>query len=449
MSSPERQQSIILVDDEKHLRHACTQALELAGLSVQSFPSAEGVLDELSSHWPGIVVTDIRMPGQDGLALMADILTRDSAIPVILISGHGDVPMAVQAMRDGAYDFIEKPFPSDMLVDAVRRALEKRRLVLENRALREALDTGVELSKKMIGTQPSIVQLRQQVLDLANVQVDVLITGETGVGKDLVARSLHEQSTRADARFVAINCGGLPDNVIESELFGHEAGAFSGATEQRIGKFEHASGGTLFLDEIESMPLELQIKLLRVLQDRVVVRLGSNLEIPVDVRVVAASKIDLLAACAEGSFREDLYYRLNVVNISVPPLRERRDDIPLLFQAFVDQIAKRHHKEAPEISTDTIASLVAHDWPGNVRELQNVATRFALGLAIETTASQVELMPEHNTLAEKVNAFERQVIESAIREHQGSLKATYEALGVSRKTLYDKIQKHGIQSESS
>lgn len=302
MSSPQRQQSIILVDDEKHLRHACTQALELAGLVVQSFPSAEGVLDELGSQWPGIVVTDIRMPGQDGLALMAEILALDAAIPVILISGHGDVPMAVQAMRDGAYDFIEKPFPSDMLVDAVRRALEKRRLVLENRALREALDSGAALSKKMLGTQASIVQLRQQVLDLANVQVDVLITGETGVGKDLVARSLHEQSTRADARFVAINCGGLPDNVIESELFGHEAGAFSGATERRIGKFEHASGGTLFLDEIESMPLELQIKLLRVLQDRVVVRLGSNQEIPVDVRVVAASKIDLLAACAKARF---------------------------------------------------------------------------------------------------------------------------------------------------
>lgn len=449
MSSPQRQQSIILVDDEKHLRHACTQALELAGLAVQSFPSAEGVLDELGSQWPGIVVTDIRMPGQDGLALMADILALDAAIPVILISGHGDVPMAVQAMRDGAYDFIEKPFPSDMLVDAVRRALEKRRLVLENRALREALDSGAALSKKMLGTHPSIVQLRQQVLDLANVLVDVLITGETGVGKDLVARSLHEQSTRADARFVAINCGGLPDNVIESELFGHEAGAFSGATERRIGKFEHASGGTLFLDEIESMPPELQIKLLRVLQDRVVVRLGSNQEIPVDVRVVAASKIDLLAACAQGTFREDLYYRLNVVNLTVPPLRERREDIALLFQAFVDQIAKRHHKAAPTVSADTVASLVAHDWPGNVRELQNVATRFALGLAIETTTSPVELMPEHGTLAEKVNAFERQVIESTMREHQGSLKATYEALGVSRKTLYDKIQKHGIQSESA
>ena len=266
------------------------------------------------------------------------------------------------------------------------------------------------------------------------------------MGKDLVARSLHQFSLRAKQRFVAINCGSLPANVIESELFGHEAGAFVGATEQRIGKFEHANGGTLFLDEIESMPLALQIKLLRVLQDRVVVRLGSNNEVPIDVVVLAASKVDLLEECKAGRFREDLYYRLNVLSLHVSPLRERPDDIALLFQHFVNQSANMHKREAPEISSDVIASLVAHDWPGTVRELQNVAVRFALGVPVTLLKQQHDMMPEQVTLAEKVNAFEKQVIEYSIREHQGSLKASYESLGVSRKTLYDKIQKHEIDA---
>ena len=446
MQEAQFQQSIILVDDEKHLRHACTQALELAGLEVQSFASAEGVLDALGQDWAGIVVTDIRMPGMDGLELMSEILALDAELPVILISGHGDVPMAVQAMRDGAYDFIEKPFPSDMLVDAVKRAMDKRHLVLENRRLRQKLVGANNLDKKLIGTNPQVVSLRKQILNLANIDIDILINGETGVGKDLVARCLHQFSMRANKRFVAINCGSLPANIIESELFGHEVGAFVGATEQRIGKFEHANGGTLFLDEIESMPLDLQIKLLRVLQDRVVVRLGSNDEVPIDVVVLAASKVDLLEECKAGRFREDLYYRLNVLSLQVPPLRDRPDDIALLFQHFVNQASVLHKRDAPDVSSDVIASLVAHDWPGNVRELQNVASRYALGVPIALLQPQHEIMPEHGTLAEKVNAFEKQVIEYCIREQQGSLKATYEVLGVSRKTLYDKIQKHDIDS---
>ncbi|RVU85992.1 sigma-54-dependent Fis family transcriptional regulator [Leucothrix sargassi] len=440
------QQSILLVDDEKHLRLACTQSLELAGLDVQSFSSAEGVLEALGEDWPGVVVTDIRMPGMDGLTLMAKILELDKELPVVLITGHGDVPMAVQAMRDGAYDFIEKPFPSEMLVDAVKRAMEKRRLVMENRYLRQKLDSSHDLDKTLLGTHPSMVDLREQIMNLADINVDVLINGETGAGKELVARSLHQFSMRANKRFVAVNCGSLPANIIESELFGHEAGAFVGATEQRIGKFEHANGGTLFLDEIESMPLDLQIKLLRVLQDRLVVRLGSNTEVPIDVVVLAASKVNLLDACKAGQFREDLYYRLNVLSLHLSPLRERPEDIPLLFQHFVNQAAEAHKREAPTVSSDVIAALVAHDWPGNVRELQNLAVRFALGVPVSLLAQPQSIMPEHGTLAEKVNAFEKQVIESSIREHGGSLKATYESLGVSRKTLYDKIQKHDIET---
>ena len=445
------EQQIILVDDEKHLRQACTQSLELAGLSVKSFPSAEGVVDELGCDWDGIVISDIRMPGKDGLSLMKDILALDSDIPVILISGHGDVPMAVQAMRDGAYDFIEKPFPSEMMVDAARRALEKRRLRIENRRLKAALNIKPPLDQILLGSSDVIVAIRKQIMDLCDVNVDVLISGETGVGKDLIARSLHGQSqSRSVYRFVAINCGSLPENIIESELFGHVAGAFQGASTDRVGKFEHADGGTLFLDEVESMPVALQIKLLQVLQDRLVVRLGTNLEIPVDVRVVAASKVDLLEAVNQGKFREDLYYRLNVLSLKVPELKARRDDIPFLFQHFVTSAGERYNREPRVVSNDCLSRLLLHDWPGNVRELQNVATAYVLGSPNALLDElEGELLAQQVTLADKVSAFEKQVIEQAISQQGGSLKATYELLGVSRKTLYDKIQKHGIQMSSS
>lgn len=438
-------QEIILVEDEKHLRQACTQSLELAGLSVRSFPSAEGVLEQLSTDWNGIVVSDIRMPGEDGLSLMKQIRLLDAEIPVILITGHGDVPMAVQAMRDGAYDFIEKPFPTEMLVDAVRRAMEKRQLIIENRRLKAALNSDNSIDTRLLGSNPTIETLREQVMDFCDLNVDVLITGETGVGKDLIARSLHEYSHRASNNFVAINCGSLPENIIESELFGHVAGAFQGASTDRVGKFAHAHGGTLFLDEIESMPLELQIKLLRVLQDRVVVPLGTNLETPVDVRVIAASKIDLLEASQDGLFREDLYYRLNVLSIKVPALKQRLEDIPLLFKHFINVVSQRHNRPVKEVSSDELSLLIAHDWPGNVRELQNEATAYVLELPNSMLSDQSATTADEFSLADKMNAFEKQVIEQTLQEQKGSLKASYELLGVSRKTLYDKMQKHNIQ----
>lgn len=446
MSNLFTEPQIVLVDDEKHLRQACTQSLELAGFDVKSYVSAECVLNELGKDWSGIIISDIRMPGMDGLSLMTEILAFDSELPVILISGHGDVSMAVQAMRDGAYDFIEKPFPPEVLVDAARRALDKRRLVIENRQLKAALQCDKALDQTLLGTNPSIATLRKQVMDLCDINVDVLLTGETGVGKDLVARSLHEFSSRASQRFVAINCGSLPENIIESELFGHVAGAFQGASTDRVGKFEHADGGTLFLDEVESMPLELQIKLLRVLQDRVVVRLGTNLEIPVDVRVVAASKVDLLEAAAQGNFRKDLYYRLNVLSLTVTALRERCDDIPLLFKNFVSAANQRYCREKGAISSEVMSRLISHDWPGNVRELKNVATAYVLDLPNVLLEDQLSLESNQSTLIAKMNAFEKDIIEQAILQQQGSLKATYEILGVSRKTLYDKIQKHKIQT---
>ena len=328
------QTQVLLIDDDPHLRQALRQTLDLAGLKVATLDDARQLDTAQCKDWPGVVVSDIRMPGIDGMELLRQLHEQDADLPVILITGHGDVPLAVQAMRGGAYDFLEKPFPSDALLDSVRRALEVRRLVLENRTLRLALAERHELHGRLIGRSAGMQRLREQVGSLAAIQADVLVLGETGAGKEVVARALHDLSSRRDGPFVAINAGALAESVVESELFGHEAGAFTGAQKRRIGKFEYANGGTLFLDEIESMSLDVQVKLLRLLQERVVERLGSNQLIPLDIRIIAATKEDLRQAADQGRFRADLYSRLNVASLRIPPLRERGEDIPLLFRHF-------------------------------------------------------------------------------------------------------------------
>ncbi len=439
---------VILIDDETHLRTACSQAIELAGLSVAAFASADDALHEIDRDKPCVVVSDVKMAGMDGLQLLSTTLKRDPQMPVILITGHGDIAMAVKAIQDGAYDFIEKPFASERLVDVVRRALEMRRLVIENRTLRNELSTGDDLERLLVGRTASMVRVRELVESYAATDADVLVTGETGTGKELVARALHQRSNRADSRFVAINCGALPETIIESELFGHVAGAFTGADKSRVGKFEYADGGTLFLDEIESMPLDLQTQLLRVLQERSVTPLGSNQEISIDVRVVAATKTDLAAVAEAGDFRSDLYFRLNVLALEIPPLRERRDDLPLLFTHFLDQYALRFKREPVTPSPADIANLMSDDWRGNVRELQNVAMRCALGFGIEMPpiVPHAATNPGTHTsdLADQLSSFERLLIQRTLAENEGRLKPTYEALGISRKTLYDKIRKHGL-----
>lgn len=382
---------VLLIDDDPHLRQALSQTLDLAGLKVASLGDAKGVADALDPDWPGVVVSDIRMPGIDGLELLRQLHARDPQLPVLLITGHGDVPLAVQAMRAGAYDFLEKPFASDDLLDSVRRALDLRRLVLENRSLRLALSDRQQLSARIIGQSAASQRLRDQVGALAATQADVLILGETGAGKEVVARALHDLSSRRDGPFVAINAGALAESVVESELFGHEQGAFTGATKRRIGKFEYANGGTLFLDEIESMSPDVQVKLLRLLQERVVERLGANQLIPLDIRIIAATKEDLRQAADQGRFRADLYYRLNVASLRIPPLRERGEDILLLFRHFAEAASARHGGQPRPLDAGQRATLLAHNWPGNVRELQNAAERFALGLdlALDNSAPEV------------------------------------------------------------
>ncbi len=441
---------VYFIDDEIDLRLANKQTLELAGFKAQVFEKAEDALSVINEQTGGIIVSDIRLPGIDGLTLLQRVQQMDATLPVILITGHGDISMAVDAMHKGAYDFIEKPFSAERLVDTVRRALEKRRLVLENRTLKNELDAENSLGPRIVGTTPAIKALKNTIARLADTSADILLVGETGTGKELVARSLHEHSQRRNKNFVAVNCGAIPEHLIESELFGHERGAFTGAQTLRIGKFEYADQGTLFLDEIESMPLPAQVRLLRVLQERSLERIGSNERIDLDIRVIAATKVDLKAAAECGEFREDLFYRLNVVTLDLPPLRERRNDIPMLFQHFLLVAAARYGKLAPAVPNAISQRLMAFNWPGNVRELRNAAERFVL------LGDECSLQPDENaglspcipmTLPEHVEAFERAMIEQALSESGGVIKKTMEVLGLPRKTLYDKMQKYGLDRQ--
>lgn len=432
---------ILLIDDDDDIRRALTQALDLAGFTVEDFSDARSALDLVSFGFPGIVVTDIRMPGLDGLSLMNRVAEIDAEIPVILITGHGDVQLAVRAMREGAHDFLEKPFQTEKLIETAARAMEFRRVLLENRVLRAAAGQADDLEQRLIGRSGVMVDLRRRMRTIGPTDADVLIVGETGVGKEVVARALHDLSPRASRPFISIDCAALPASLIESELFGHEAGAFAGAMRERYGKLEHARGGTILLDGIGSLPLDVQGKFLRVVENRVVTRLGSHDERPLDVRFMATSRAALEPEVAAGRFRADLLYRLNVVTLTVPPLSERREDIPLLFTRLLREAAGRYRCEPPTLSPRLLGEINARPWPGNVRELRNAADRYAIGVALQPAGGQSD---EPVRLADQVSEFERNVIASALMAHGGKLKPVYESLGLSRKSLYEKLRKYGI-----
>ncbi|MGN6830984.1 sigma-54-dependent transcriptional regulator [Paucibacter sp. M5-1] len=438
---------VVFVEDDLPVRVSLTQTLELAGLAVTPCRSAEEALPHIAPGAQIIVITDVRLPGMDGRALLDHVLATDASIPVILITAHGDVAMAVQAMRSGAYDFFEKPFAPERLVDTARRALDLRLLRSATDELRAQLQRASGIEAALLGNSAVMQQLRRQILNLAGTSADVMILGETGTGKELVARCLHDQSARRDRNFVAINCGGLPEALFESELFGHEQGSFTSAAKRRIGKIEHANGGTLLLDEIETMPIALQIKLLRVLQERRIERLGSNEELPINVRFVAASKADLRELGEQNKFRSDLYYRLNVALLHLPPLRERREDIPLLFQHFVAQACARYERPAPELKPERLRELMAHDWPGNVREIRNAADRFVLALDDLDSSAALQQVPALN-LARQMDLVEKTLIEQALRRTQGKVPAAMELLGIAKKTLYDKLHRHAINLDA-
>lgn len=432
-------QEVIFIDDEAAIRDAVRQWLELSGVTVRTCDSVAQALRLINADFHGVVISDVRMPGQDGLQLLESLMAIDRDLPVIIVTGHGDVPMAVQALRQGAYDFIEKPFTPERLLESCKRAQDKRRLVLENRQLRQQVAASGRIEAHLLGISPAMERLRRQVAELAQTSVNVLIRGETGSGKEQVARALHQFGVRASGPFVALNCAAIPESIFESELFGHESGAFTGATARRIGRIEYAQGGTLFLDEVESMPLGQQVKLLRVIQERTLERLGSNQSIAVDLRVVSAVKPDLADEVRQGRFREDLLYRLNVAEIRIPPLRERREDIPLLFEHFSNEAAHRHGRESRAIGPAMLNQLIAHDWPGNIRELINAAERHALGLTGNDTSENAA-----RSLVARLEAFEAQCLHDALLHHQGNIAAVMEQLGLPRRTLNEKMQRHGL-----
>jgi len=438
---------VLFVEDDAAVRLGGMQALRLSGLEVQSFERAEHALRYIEFGFPGILVSDLRLPGMSGLALLEHTVGTDASLPVILVTGHGDIPMAVDAMRRGAYDFVEKPYSSEQLVDVSQRALEKRRLTLELASVRQALAHRDNIEARILGRSPAIERLRQMILELADADANALILGETGTGKELVARSLHDYGHRKAKNFAAINCAGIPELLFESEVFGHEAGSFTGAIKRRIGKIEYARGGTLFLDEIETMQMSLQVKLLRLLQEKKFERVGSNDLLEMDCRIVAGSKADLLALSSTNHFRDDLYYRLGVMVLEIPPLRERREDIPLLFEHFVVRAAAEYNRPIPDISPSQMHDLMSRPWGGNVRELRNVAERFTLGMPTRVDAASSDDNTEKPSLETKLNLFERQLIEEALRGCSDRTAIACERLGVPKKTLYDKIRRLGISTE--
>lgn len=430
--------TVAFVDDDADMRRANAKSLELAGHDVRLFEGAQAALRAIDPDFPGVVVSDLRMPGMDGMQLFRALRQADADLPVILITGHGDVATAVAAIREGAYDFITKPYQPDVLLRAIARGLEQRRLTLENRRLRREAERAAA-SSVLIGQSPAIEQLRRTIDQLGEADIDILVEGETGTGKTLVATLLHRASRRRGRPLSTIDCGALPVAVIDSELFGHVAGAFPGAQHSRVGRIEAAEFGTLFLDEIDALPLAVQPKLLRAIEDRVVIPLGANEARNIDVRVIAASTAGLQHLADEGHFLSALLYRLNGVVLRLPPLRERREDIPLLFDHFVRDAAIRLKRDAPTMSGSHWAMLADHDWPGNIRELIHYAERVVLGLG---EGQQPGI--NNASLAERIGQFEAAQLRRALADNDGRVSAAIEALRLPRKTFYDKLKRHGI-----
>lgn len=432
----------VLIEDDPAFRAGVQLTLQTAGWAVQAFAAAEPAMAWLARGVCDAVLTDLRLPDGDGLSVLAACRQQDPDLPVLMMTGHGDVPTAVRAMREGAYDFLEKPFDRDRLLAALGRALQQARLARENRGLRTRLAAGAALAAALCGDSAAMQRMRALILQLAPTPVDVLITGETGTGKELVARALHDFSDRRGP-FVPVNCAALPEPLIESELFGHEAGAFSGAQRRRVGRIEHAHTGTLFLDEIEAMPAVLQAKLLRVLQEREVQRLGSNERRMVDLRVLAASNLPLQTLVNEGRFRADLFYRLNVAALALPPLRERREDVLALFEHFRAGAALRFGRPLPPLPPRLGEQLLVHEWPGNVRELKSAAERQVLGLPALGPEPLADAAGPASLQA-TLEALEALLIEDCLRRNKGQPDAVCQALALSPATLYRKLKQHGL-----
>jgi len=446
---------ILIVDDERAIRSALSTALSMEGMQSEEAADLASARRALTVGGHDAVLLDLRLPDGDGLSLFDD---PGIDCPVVVMSGHGTMDDVVRALRRGARDYLEKPVGPDRVIVTLRNAVELSRLSRENAALQEALGRA-EGSRAIVGASPAIEALRAKIERVAASEGRVLITGENGSGKELVARALHDGSPRAHGPFVSLNCGAVPSELIEAELFGHERGAFTGADRRREGRFEQADAGTLFLDEVGDMPAAMQVKLLRVLQTGQFERVGGRDPIRVDVRVLAATNKDLEAEVEAGRFREDLFYRLAVVPLEVPPLRARREDVPLLVEHLRHEVAARNHLEAKPFSDEAMAALARHDFPGNVRELRNLVERILILAppdAARIEAEHVEAMRPRRkgaaaawdpgqTLADQLAELERGIVQEALGAHEGHIPSTARALGIERSNFHKKLKALGLK----
>lgn len=442
---------ILIVDDEEGIRETLSEILEDEGYQVIMASTGEEAINIFQKEIPDLVFLDIWLPGMDGIETLRAIKDLKREVPVIMISGHGTIELVVKAMQMGARDFIEKPLSLDRVVISAKNALAMSNLERENRHLRENL-----LKKwNLIGESKEIKYLRSQVDRAAKSNSRVLITGESGSGKDLVARLLHSLSNRASKPFIEVNCAAIPQELIESELFGHEKGSFTGAFERKKGKFELADAGTLFLDEIGDMSLQTQAKVLRIIETQEFQRVGGNSNIKVDVRIIAATNKDLQREVSKGNFREDLFFRLNVIPLSVPPLRDRKEDIPLLIEYFVRTISEEYGQRPKRITPEAISILQNYDWPGNVRELKNTIERLLIMTPSEIitdkdininlgSVAEMTNYFRYRTLKEARDAFERDFIRSKLQENNWNISKTAEQLDIERSNLHRKIKAYNI-----
>lgn len=446
---------IMVVDDEKGIRKSLTDVLEDEKYAVTALESGEEALDKIDEDFPDLVMLDIWLPGIDGIATLERIKKIRPELPIIMISGHGNIETAVRALKLGAYDFIEKPLHLEKILRTVSNALERQRLERENKELREK----IEKTYQIIGETSVMKDLKKQIAIAAPTNGRVLIYGENGTGKELVARAIHSFSFRKDKPFVEVNCAAIPEELIESELFGHEKGAFTGAISRRKGKFELANGGTIFLDEVGDMSLKTQAKVLRVLQEQSFERVGGTDTIKVDVRVITASNKDLEVLITEGRFREDLYFRLNVIPIEVPPLRKRREDIPMLVNHFLREISVENGKKVKSIASEAMEYFIKYEWPGNVRELQNMIERLVIMspsdvIGIEDLPAslvfqeipEMELIPRDKPLKEAREEFERKYILTELKANEWNITKTAEKLRIERSHLHKKMRSLKINS---
>ncbi|MBM7067896.1 sigma-54 dependent transcriptional regulator [Actibacterium sp. 188UL27-1] len=432
---------IAIVDDEQDMRQSISQWLALSGFDTEVFPGAEDALKSINADYPGIVVTDIRMPGMDGMSFLKRLMAQDSSLPVIMITGHGDVPMAVEAMRVGAFDFLEKPFNPDRMTELAKRATQRRRLAMDNRALRKELSDGTGLMKKLIGASPVMDRLREDILDLGQADGHVLIDGETGTGKTLAAHALHAVGPRAARKFVILSCAAHTEEELTTKLFEGDPEA------SVLPLVEEARGGTLCLEDIEALSAALQARLLTFINDQ-----GT----PAETRIVAICNLQEQGKTCEDALRPDLFYRLAAMKITLPPLRQRGEDILMLFTRLSEQFADEYGCDAPEVSAQEAAQLLQAPWPGNVRQLINVAERAVLQnrrgsgtiaslLMTEEDESQPVMTTDGKPLKEYVEAFERMLIDNTMRRHRGSIVNVMEELCLPRRTLNEKMAKYGLQ----